>query len=113
VIDEEKSGSGSSGQEEERRAAARMPEEMEAIRDRRGVVAGFLVVSLIAALFLGYGVFMYFAIGDKGPPDWDFGSIEDTPAQSPYSTAPPGATEPQHVNGKPSGAETPKGLDRK
>ena len=86
---------------------------MDALRDRRAVMAGFLIVSLIAALFLGYGIFMYFAIGDRGNPDWDFGSIEDTPAESVYSTASPGAAEPQHVNGKPSGAETPKGLDRK
>ena len=112
MIDFDATGSGQSGQEE-RQAPPGGPGETDAARDRRAVMRGFLIVSLIAALFLGYGVFMYFAIGDKGPPDWDFGSIEDTPAQSPYSTAPPGATEPQHVNGKPSGAETPKGLDRK
>ncbi len=109
MIDFDATGPGPSGQKEERQTSAG---EMDAIRDRRAVVRGFLIVSLIAALFLGYGIFMYFAIGDKGNPDWDFGSIEDTPGQSVYSTAPPGATEPQHVSGKPSGAETPKGLER-
>ncbi len=111
MIDFDATGSGQSGQKEERQALPGMPGERDAIRDRRAVMRGFLIVSLIAALFLGYGIFMYFAIGDKGNPDWDFGSIEDTPGQSVYSTAPPGPMEPQHVNGMPSGAEAPKGAD--
>ena len=86
--------------------------EESAGRDRRAVARGFLIVSLIAALFLGYGIFMYFAVGDKGNPDWDFGSIEDTPSQSVYSTGAAGATEPQHVSRKPSGANSPAGKER-
>ena len=111
MIDEKKTGPGSFWKEEGEASAA-MPEEMDAIRDRRAVGRGFLIVSLIAALFLGYGIFMYFAIGDKGNPDWDFGSIEDTPAQSVYSTGEPGATEPQHVSRKPSGARSPGRKER-
>lgn len=90
-------------------ASAGDSKETNANGHRRAVVRGFLIVSLIAALFLGYGIFMYFAIGDKGPPDWDFGSIEqDTPGQSVYSTGQPGPTEAQHVAGKP---ESPTGKD--
>ena len=41
----------------------------------------------------------------KGPPDWDYGSFPDVPAQSVYSTYPyrehAGPPEPQHVNQKP------------
>jgi hypothetical protein len=85
--------------------------EESAGRDRRAVARGFLIVSLIAALFLGYGIFMYFAIGDKGNPDWDFGSIEDTPGQSVYSTGEPRAVEPQHVAQEPSGAGRRTGKD--
>ena len=109
MTDNDATGPGRLGKEGE---AAGMTGEMDTVRDRRAVVRGFLIVSLIAALFLGYGVFMYFAIGDKGPPDWDFGSIEDTPAQSIYSTGQPGPTWPQHVDQKPSGAKAPKGSDR-
>ncbi len=103
--------SGSVGKEEGE-ASAGMPGKMEAV-DRRAMRRGFLIVSLIAALFLGYGIFMYFAIGDRGDPDWDFGGVEETPAQSIYSTAPPAAPQPQHVDRMPSGAGPPKGLGRR
>ena len=70
---------------------------------------GWLIVGTLALLFLFYGFFMYFAVGDKGPPPWDFGVVEDIPGQSSYSTHPPrqgkGAEpEPQHVSKKPSKA---------
>ena len=82
--------------------------------DRTGSVnegyGGWAAVSALALAFLLYGLLMFFAIGDKGPPDWDFGTVEDVPGQSVYSTSPsdPGTTgvpEPQHVSGKPSEAE--------
>jgi hypothetical protein len=111
VIDFDATGN-SSFRKEEGEASPAMPREMDVIRDRRAVGRGFLIVSLIAALFLGYGIFTYFAIGDKGNPDWDFGSVEDTPGQSVYSTGEPGATEPQHVSRKPSGAAFPAGKER-
>lgn len=43
------------------------------------------VIALSLALLL-WGLFLFFAIGDKGPPTWDFGAVEDVPGQSPYST---------------------------
>jgi hypothetical protein len=107
VIDLDATGPDSFRKEGE--APAAMPGEMDAVCDRRAVVRGFLIVSLIAALFLGYAIFMYVAIGDKGPPDWDFGSVEDTPGQSVYSTGQPGPTEPQHVAQEPSRAGTRTG----
>ena len=72
---------------------------------------GWLIVCTLAILFLIYGVFMYFVVGDKGPPDWNFGNVEDIPGQSVYSTHPAvrGAActpEPQHVSQKPPLSET-------
>ena len=73
------------------------------------VLRGWLVVCGIALLFVAYGFLLYSVIGDKGPPDWDFGSVEDVPGASVYSTYPYGgpvsAPEPQHVSGRPSKAE--------
>ncbi len=65
----------------------------------------YMVWSL-AFFFLIYGLFMFIVVGDKGPPDWDFGVVEDIPGKSVYSTypQPAGATpEPrgQHVSGRP------------
>jgi hypothetical protein len=99
VIDFDTTGPDPFGKEKE--ASTESLKETDGAGQGRAVVRGFLIVSLIAALFLGYGIFMYFAIGDKGPPDWDFGSIEDTPGQSVYSTGRQEATEAQHVDRKP------------
>ena len=72
---------------------------------------GWLIVGTLVFLFLFYGFFMYFAVGDKGPPSWDFGIAEDIPGQSPSSTHPPrqgkaNEPEPQHIFQKPSKALT-------
>jgi hypothetical protein len=78
--------------------------------DRRLVFQGWLIVIGLALAVSIYGVFMYFAVGDKGPPDWDFGIVEDIPGQSIYSTnpaipGPAGIPQPQHVREKPPLAE--------
>jgi len=70
---------------------------------------GWLIVGSMVLLFLLYGFFMYFAVGDKGPPSWDFGVVPDIPGQSSYSTHPPSQgkgtePEPQHVSQRPSKA---------
>ncbi len=69
------------------------------------------IITAIAAGFLAWGLLIYFVIGDKGPPGWDFSVIPDIPGQSTYSTynperpnglAPgiePAKVEPQHVMG--------------
>jgi hypothetical protein len=46
----------------------------------------WLVVLGIALAFLTWGLIVYFTVGDKGPPGWDFGVVQDIPGQSPYST---------------------------
>jgi hypothetical protein len=67
-------------------------------------LGGWIYIMLLALCFLLYGLMMFFAIGDKGPPDWDFGSLPDTPGQSVYSThseADGQETVPQHVAERP------------
>ncbi len=90
---------------EEKKRTEESPEHF-----RRMVFHGWLIVCGIAVAFVLYGLFAFFVIGDKQPADWDFGGIEDIPGESVYSTFPyRGRTEepePQHVDGKPSKAET-------
>ena len=86
---------------------ARIEEER---REGRTALAGWLIVCAVALLFTLYGFFAYFVIGDKGSPDWDYGSIPDLPAQSAYSTYPyrgeAKQPEPQHINRKPPVAKS-------
>jgi hypothetical protein len=46
----------------------------------------WLVPIAIAVLFLVWGLLIFFMVGNKGQPPWDFGVVEDIPGQSPYST---------------------------
>jgi len=55
-------------------------------REEKSAAKGWLVPCAIAALFLVWGLAIFFLVGDKGPPAWDFGVVEDIPGQSPYST---------------------------
>jgi len=79
-------------------------------RERGGGKTGFRSWAMVCGLalaFLLYGLFMFIVVGDKGPPGWDFSTVEDIPGKSEYSTFPePGDTpqepEPQHVSGKPA-----------
>ena len=72
------------------------------------------ILAGIAVGFLLWGLFLFFTLGDKGPPDWQYSVIPDVPGQSVYSTqegeaprgilARPGREEPveeQHVMGPP------------
>jgi flagellar basal body-associated protein FliL len=79
---------------------------------RKGSIKLWTLVCGIALAFLAYGLIMFWYIGDKGPPDWDFGVIEDTPGKSEFSTNSDqaGSSKPpeqQHVAEKPSGSEPP------
>jgi flagellar basal body-associated protein FliL len=47
---------------------------------------GWIVVIAMAVVFILWGLFIFFTVGDKGPPSWDFGVIKDIPGESPYST---------------------------
>jgi hypothetical protein len=80
--------------------------------DSKGSMKLWIIVGSISLAFLLYGLVMFFAVGDKGPPDWDFGIVEDTPGKSIFSTHPEpngsaGEPEAQHVAGKPSRTGSP------
>ncbi len=69
----------------------------EGVREKK---RGWLIVAAMAFLFLCWGLFLFFTVGDKGPPAWDFGVVQDIPGQSPYATERNLAIEPrpQHVD---------------
>jgi hypothetical protein len=46
------------------------------------------IVAAIAVCFLIWGLAIFFSVGEKGPPSWDFGTVQDIPGESPYSTHP-------------------------
>lgn len=78
------------------------PQHPEDNKFSRLVIQGWIIVCGIAVLFVLYGLLTFFVVGDKGPRDWDYGSIEDTPGESVYSTYPGRdfipPPDPQHIN---------------
>jgi hypothetical protein len=40
----------------------------------------------LAVFFFVWGLTIFFTVGEKGPPSWDFGIVQDIPGESPYST---------------------------
>jgi hypothetical protein len=47
----------------------------------------WLIVVALAAGFFLWGIFIFFAVGVKWPPSWNFGVVADVPGLSEYSTA--------------------------
>ncbi len=45
-----------------------------------------MIVVGMAILFLCWGLLLFFSVGDKGPPPWDFGVVRDVPGEGPHST---------------------------
>ena len=82
---------------------------------REGNLRTLAVACGLAAGFLVWGLFVFIAVGDKGPPTWDYGTVPDVPGLSVYSTdsarplpaVPPyfmhekAGLSPQHVKEKP------------
>lgn len=46
----------------------------------------FFIVILITLAVLAWGGVIYFLVGDRGQPDWEYGTISDVPGKSPFST---------------------------
>ena len=66
-----------------------MEKEMERTasdQEKRMTLRTWMVILAMAFLFLAWGFFIFFAVGDKGPAPWNFGTVKDVPGESPYST---------------------------
>ncbi len=79
---------------------------MEEQRD--STIRSLVIVAAIALSFFVWGLVIFFSVGDKGSPSWDFGIVPDIPGESAYSTHPLRSPEPepQHVSQKPLQVET-------
>ena len=67
----------------------------------------WIVILSVALLFVCWGLFIFYAVGDKGPPEWDFGVVRDIPGESAFSTerfrgGKVTEPQPQHVSEKPA-----------
>jgi len=61
-------------------------EQTTAEQEKKAALRSWMIIIAMTFLFLLWGLFIFFAVGDKGPPSWNFGVVEDVPGQSPYST---------------------------
>lgn len=94
--------------------------------ERKEGLRSWAIVLAIAFSFIAWGLLIFFSVGDKGAPNWDFSVVEDIPGQSVYSThsippfIPGGSYEPQpgeavpgqHVDG-PEGETRVLGPEQK
>jgi hypothetical protein len=90
---------------------AEHPDHPALSEERHSPTLTWGIITGIAVAFLIWGLSIYFLLGDKGPPDWDFSVIPDIPAESAYSTHPPhrphglvpdpypAQVDPQHIMG--------------
>jgi hypothetical protein len=72
---------------------------MEELEHRTSAVRSWINIGLMILLIFGMGLYAFFVVGDLGPKDWDYGTVQDVPAQSPYSTY-ERQLAPQHVGGE-------------
>jgi hypothetical protein len=54
--------------------------------ETRSRFRSWVILVATAVGFLIWGSRLYYGVGDKGPPQWDYSVIPDIPGQSPYST---------------------------
>lgn len=53
----------------------------------RQLLASILVISALAVGVIVWAFVLYGTVGNKWPAPWNFGSVESTPGESPYSTS--------------------------
>jgi len=85
--------------------------EGETSTERREAVLSWALAVGCGAAMLCWGFLIFFTVGDKGPPPWDYSIVEDVPGEAPYSIYGTGAfhgfshpvvgakVEEQHVMG--------------
>ena len=80
----------------------------EYVKKQKDALITIFVFTSLSVLLVIYAFFLYFAVGTKGRPPWFYGSIEDVPGQSQYSTSISkrfflNETSPARENGEVSG----------
>jgi len=81
----------------------------------KGTARSMLFIFVLAVSFLAWGFLLFYTIGDKGPPPWDFGIVQDIPGESIYSTHQPlpgrvSDPDSQHVSGRPRAVGGEEGI---
>lgn len=73
------------------------PDQSGSTRNEQGSASllSWAIVLGIASTFFVWGIFIFFTVGDKGSPPWNFGVVADIPGESPYADY-----GPQFVPGK-------------
>lgn len=61
-------------------------EEKSHLDLERSSARSWAILIGIAIAFLIWGFTLFFFIGDKGVPEWDYSIVEDIPGESPYSS---------------------------
>lgn len=54
--------------------------------EKKETFRSWAIVVAIAVSFFCWGLLIFFTVGDKGQPSWDFNIVEDIPGQSAFST---------------------------
>ena len=80
-----------------RKAGMATGEAMEHAEHKESAVVSWIIIGLICLWVFAWGFFLFFGIGSKERPGWNYRTIRDVPALSEYSTArskplPPTAT---------------------
>jgi hypothetical protein len=76
--------------------------DFEEYKTSRKQIWGWMMVLAFSMLIIGWGVFIHIIVRDV-PREWDFGTLEDTPSKSKYSTVEP----PADANDVPRQVEMP------
>lgn len=88
-----------------------MPDENP--KQERAPLQTLTLVLVMAISFLIWGFLLFYTIGDKGTPPWDFNVVRDIPGESVHSTNPSlsgkiSEPDPQHVSSPPRSVEGPQ-----
>jgi hypothetical protein len=71
---------------------------MTADTSKESVILTWVCIIALAVGFLIFNFFAYRVVGDAGQPTWNYGTVKDVPAESPYGVYEK-LPHPQHVLG--------------
>lgn len=72
--------------------------EVEPVLPKEHTLGIWIVIALLLVLIVGKGLFAYYVVGSLGMPDWNYGTVQDVPGESPYAIY-QALPYPQHVSG--------------